>query len=188
MSTGHPPSFDALGDRSLEGRNLLVTGPPMSGKAPLTIDYLDGADQAMLVTTTRSAMRLLDGTPLSVGEVPIVDCTPGETPGRLVTNLGSPGDLTGISMPVSRFLSKADEPVLAFDSISSLLMYADDAPVFRFLSVLTSHVQNAGGTGLYTFDAECHDTETFHTIAQLFDGRIRLDESGAEAEFVGVSV
>lgn len=187
MLTGHPPSLDALGDPSLEGQNLLVTGPPMAGKAELAIEHLSRTEQGMLVTATQSAPRVLDGTPLDVGTVPVVDCTPGETVGPSVTNLGSPGDLTGISMPVSRFLSRADRPALAFDSISSLLMYADEAPVFRFLSVLTSSVRNADGTGLYTLDEECHSTSTVRTLAQLFDGRVELDESGTEAELVDVS-
>jgi len=69
-------------------------------------------------------------------------------------------------MPVSEFLRGADSPHVAFDSVSSMLLYTDPAPVFRFPSVLTTRVRNADGLGLYTLD----------TLSQVFDGRVELRE------------
>lgn len=162
MST-HSRSLD---DRSpsLEGHNLLVTGPPMAGKAAYAVEHLPRGTQRLLVTTTRSAPRLLGEASLDPGVVPAVDCTPGETTARSVTNVSSPGDLTGIDIPVSRFLAAADRPALAFDSLSSLLMYADEVAVFRFLNVLTSRVRDADGTGLYTLDPASHGTATVRKL------------------------
>lgn len=164
-----------------EARNLLVTGPPLAGKGGFAVDQLDGADSALLVTTTRSAPQQLEGTKVDRSSLSIVDCTPGETTGPGVRNVGTPADLTGISMPVSEFLHEAEQPVLAVDSISSLLMYVDEAPVFRFLSVLTSHVRQSGGIGLYTLDDGCHEDEVVATLEQLFDGKISLSADGEPA-------
>lgn len=174
--------------RSLEGANLLVTGPPLVGKSPFALGQLAGADDALLVTTTRSAERQLEGTGLDVGSLSIVDCTPTDASGPRVMNVNTPADLTGISMPISRFLDGAARPRLAVDSISSILMYAEKAPVFRFLSVLTGHVRQSDGLGLYTLDEGCHDHETVATIEQLFDGRIELreGEDGPEIRAVGI--
>jgi hypothetical protein len=77
-------------------------------------------------------------------------------------------------MPVSRFLADAEEPVVVVDSLSTFLLYNDDAPVFRFLSVLTAHVRRSGGLGLYTIDRGCHDEQTFRTVTQLFGGEVGL--------------
>lgn len=169
-----------------QGRNLLVTGPPLAGKGAFAVDQLDDADAALLVTTTRSAPQQLAGTSIDRASLRVVDCTPGETTGPGVINVGTPGDLTGISMPVSEFLNEADEPVLAVDSISSLLMYVDEAPVFRFLSVLTSHIRQSDGVGLYTLDDGCHEAEVVNTLGQLFDGRIELSGDGTEATVDGL--
>jgi KaiC/GvpD/RAD55 family RecA-like ATPase len=170
---------------SRQGTNLLVTGPPLAGKGQLAVDQLDGDDDALLVTTTRGAPKQLEGTSIDRASLSVVDCTPGETAGPGVTNVGSPADLTGISMPVSEFLQDTDEPVLALDSISSLLMYVDEAPVFRLLSVLTSHVRQSDGVGLYTLDDGCHEDEVVATLAQLFDGEISLFADG-EATIDGI--
>lgn len=169
--------------QSLRGQNLLVSGPPLAGKGAFVVEQLAEADEALLVTTTRDAARQLSG---SGAECSVVDCTPGETGHSGVTNVGNPGDLTGISMPVSQFLDESGELALAFDSISSLLMYADEAPVFRFLSVLTGQIRQSNGVGLFTLDEGCHEPEIVNTLGQLFDGRIELSEDGTEARTVGI--
>ena len=166
----------ALADTT--GENLLVTGDPLVGKRSFVLDVATEAAVAgrdvLVVTAAKGAgalpRRLREARGLSV-----VDCSPGtgESFGS-VTTVGTPADRTGVSMPVSRFLADAEQPVVVVDSLSTFLLYADDAPVFRFLSVLTAHVRRSGGLGLYTMDRGCHEEQTFRTFAQLFDGDVGL--------------
>lgn len=158
--------------------NLLVTGDPMVGKRSFVFDVAANAVSSgrdvLVVTAAVGAERL----PTSLREsrhLTVVDCSPGSTEAvGPITTVSSPGDLTGVSMPVSRFLSSADSPVVLVDSISTLLLYADEAPVFRFCSVLTAHVRRSGGLGLYTIDEGRHTEQTFRTFVQLFDGEVGL--------------
>lgn len=169
------------------GENLLVSGGPLVGKRAFAADVATAAATAgrdvLFVTASTGA----DALPTALREsrnVSVVDCAPGATDQvGSVTAVSTPGDLTGVSMPVSRFLAEADAPVVVVDSISTFLLYGDQAPVFRFLSVLTAHVRRSGGLGLYTIDEGCHDEQTFRTFVQLFDGEvgIRTVESDVEA-------
>jgi KaiC/GvpD/RAD55 family RecA-like ATPase len=177
---------------SLRGRNVLLTGPPMVGKDEFALDVVgvagrDGRD-VVLVTTTRSAPRLLeDRNPDELGYV--IDCTPVDVTEReWVTSLTSPGDLTGISMPLSDFLADATAPAVVFDSLSTVLMYTGQSAAFRFLSVLTTHVRSADGLGLFTLDSSAHDEQTVRTLAQLFDARVqvRTQQEVTEVKATGI--
>ena len=169
------------------GRNLLVNGPPMSGKRSFGLSVLAAAASnhraVLIITTSRSVGSL----PFDSGEASrfgIVDCTPSGTEDEdgPVVNVASPGDLTGISMPVSKFLDGADRPVVLLDSVSSMLQYVPEDSAFRFLSVLTSNVANADGVGLYTFDDGVHTEQTHRTFSQLFDGSVEVREIGGVTE------
>ncbi|MEF8790933.1 MAG: hypothetical protein V5A61_12480 [Haloarculaceae archaeon] len=180
---------------TISGSNLLVVGPPMSGKRSFGLSVLAGAagtGRDVLVVTASRRVTSLPFDPNDAGRFGVVDCTPStvEEDGPVV-DVGSPGDLTGISMPVSRFLDGAEDPVLLLDSLSSILQYAEAESTFRFLSVLTSNVAGGGGVGLYTFDEGVHSERTHRTFAQLFDGRVELREvgggDGTEARVTGVA-
>lgn len=164
------------------GTNVLVVGPPMSGKQSFGLSVLAraaGSGRDVLLVTASRRITSLPFDPAEAGRFGVVDCTPSSVEeGGPVVDVGSPGDLTGISMPVSRFLDGAGDPVLLLDSISSILQYADEEPTFRFLSVLTSNVTGGGGVGLYTFDEGVHSEKTYRTFSQLFDGRVELRGGG----------
>lgn len=125
----------------------------------------------LFVTTTRSAERL-DASARSTADE-IVDATPRT--GEHATNVGSPADLTGISMPISTFLQDAEDPAVAVDSVSPLLYHAEEAAVFRFLSVLTTHITRSDGLGIFAIVPAAHRVETFATFQQVFDGHLELD-------------
>ncbi|MFC6941351.1 RAD55 family ATPase [Salinirubellus sp. GCM10025818] len=186
----------------MTGRNLLVVGPPMSGKRSFGLSVLgdgiaNGRDALVVAASRHLAAIPFDHT--GGGRFGVVDCTPSDADeDGPVVNVASPGDLTGISMPVSRFLDGSERPVVLFDSISSILQYADEESAFRFLSVLTAQVAGADGVGLYTFDGGAHTEETHRTFAQLFEGRVELrggtdpasggrDEGATEVRVSGVA-
>ena len=167
------------------GQNLLVSGGPLVGKRAFAVDVAAeaAAGRDVLVVTAAAGAEALPRRLRETRGVSVVDCAPGTTePVGSVTSVSSPGDLTGVSMPVSQFLADADSPVVVVDSISTFLLYADEAPVFRFLSVLTAHVRRSGGLGLYTLDEGCHSEQTFRTFVQLFDGEVGLRASDVQQE------
>lgn len=171
----------------LDATNLLVEGGPLAGKGAFVLDAIsravDEGRDVLLITTTRSQRRRFEN---GSGRVHVVDCTPADVEeSTRVSSVGSPSDLTGMSMPISKFMSNAGaNPLVVLDSISSLLMYAETASAFRFLSVLTTQIRNNDGVGLFTVDAGCHEEQTVRTFAQLFDGRAELD--GDRARVAGV--
>ena len=177
-SDGGGPGDPAGRLATVHGSNLLVVGPPMSGKRSFGLSVLArsaGNGRDVLFVTTSRSVTSLPFDPAEAGRFGLVDCTPNSVEGDgPVVNVGSPGDLTGISMPVSRFLDGAEDPVVLLDSVSSILQYAEQESAFRFLSVLTSNVAAGGGVGLYTFDDGVHSEQTYRTFAQLFDGRVEL--------------
>lgn len=167
-------------------RNVALVGPPMVGKTGTALDTLrratDEGRDALLVSTARGADRL--DVP---ADVSVVDCTPGDSPSA-DASVNSPAELTGISMPVSRFLDGATRPVVVIDSLSSLLLYGSEREVFRFLTVLSTQISQVDGLGLSLVDEGAHETQTVRTFAQQFDGQVKLQDAagGVEARARGV--
>ncbi|MGA9400699.1 RAD55 family ATPase [Haladaptatus sp.] len=187
------------------GTNLLVAGPPMTGKRRLTFDVLaHGDDSGTIIVTTKSTgkqvlseyeSRRTDGD----SPIGIVDCVSkqqGMNPGPLdgIEFASSPVDMTGIGIKLSEFLQRFyDSGVrsnrIAFDSLSTLLMYSNLQTVFRFLHVFTGRVQSAEALGLFVIDSWAHDAKTLSTLRQLFDGEIEIreaDDDESEVRIKGI--
>lgn len=102
-----------------------------------------------------------------------------------VRSVSSPGDLTGLGIAASEYLSEwqgnGNDTVVCFDSLTPLLQYADTQRVFQFLHVLTRRVESAGATAHFHMDPTAHDDQTVRTIGSLFDEVLELaDECQAE--------
>lgn len=149
-----------------------VHAPPLSGTTRFVDDVGERRPgKTLLVAATRGLGRTGASELASVASV--VDCTP--TDSHSTGSITHPGDLTGVSMPVSEFLKATETPVVAVDSLSTLLYYADDETVFRFLNVLSAHIRRRDGLGLFVVTPAVHDEQTVHTFAQAFDGRMDLE-------------
>ncbi|MGM0605955.1 MAG: RAD55 family ATPase [Halobacteriota archaeon] len=180
------------------GTNLLLRGPPLTGKRTLAFDILaDGTrqgDGAIVVTTKDGADRILkdyakrieyEGRPVAV-----VDCVTrqqgvGEVrDDRRIKYTSSPVDMTGIGIKLSEFLEAfySDRDIkrnrIMVHSLSTLLMYSDLQTVFRFLHVFTGRIQSVDGLGLFSIDSTAHDDQTMNTLTQLFDGIVKTSEDG----------
>jgi KaiC/GvpD/RAD55 family RecA-like ATPase len=178
------------------GTNLLLSGPPLTGKRSLARDILvDGVragEGAIVVTTKDSAQRVLknigeqidyEGRPVAV--VDTVSRQQGVNDVRdsdLVKYTSSPVDMTGIGIKLSEFLQAfyGDRQIrrnrIMLHSLSTLLMYSDLQTVFRFLHVFTGRVQSVDALGLFAIDDSAHDDQTMNTLKQLFDGIVRTHE------------
>jgi hypothetical protein len=98
----------------------------------------------------------------------------------------NPSDLTGIGIELSELLSGMataagddEEIAICFDSITSLLQYADLQRSFRFLHVVTGRVKTVEGIGHYHLDPEAHERQTLATLKGLFDAVIDVDDDGS---------
>lgn len=105
-------------------------------------------------------------------------------PGRqvAVTTVGEPGDLTGLGIKTSQCLESwgdiDEQPVVRFDSLTTLLQYADVRRAFQFLHVLVRRIEEAGACGVFHMDPNAHDDQTLMTLRSLFDATHRLGPDG----------
>jgi KaiC/GvpD/RAD55 family RecA-like ATPase len=180
------------------GTNILVSGPPMSGKRSLCLDILASGTQkgegSIIVTTKDGADRVLrdfeSRTPYEDRPVAIVDCvTRQQGVGEArdddrIKYTSSPVDMTGIGIKLSEFLQAfyqnrgIEKNRVMLHSLSTLLMYADLQTVFRFLHVFTGRIQSVDGLGVFAIDDSAHDDQTMNTLKQLFDGIVTTQEDG----------
>ncbi|WP_339104420.1 recombinase RecA [Haloterrigena salinisoli] len=197
---------DALPDAEIDpGTNLLIAGPPLTGKREIAFDILaSGANRgngSIVVTTKDSADKVLETftDSLDAGVEPdigVVDCVTKQRGIGTVDDdprikyASSPVDMTGIGIKLSEFLQEfyeghgLTENRVLLHSVSTLLMYSDLQTVFRFLHVFTGRIQSADAMGLYVIDSTAHDDQTMNTLKQLFDAVIELEEptDGEEPE------
>lgn len=89
-----------------------------------------------------------------------------------------PRDLTGIGIAVSETFdrwSERDRAVVRVGRLTTLLQYADESTVFRFLHVLTNRLTQADAVSFYRLAPEAHDDQTVGTLFQLFDDAVRVE-------------
>jgi len=189
----------AFGNATLApGSNLLVSGPPLSGKRRMALEILaersDRGEGVIIVTTRDSANRVLNDYEALVSDpgsvdIGIVDCvtkhqgrTARDT--NIVKYASSPEDMTGIGIKFSEFVEEfqtergVENVRVLVDSLSALLMYSDVQTVFRFMHVFTSRIENADAMGLHTMESTAHDDEVLNTLRQLFDHAVSVEDGG----------
>lgn len=198
----------AFSDVEVEpGTNILVAGPPMTGKYGLALDILaaggERGDGAIIISTKDSYERVQseygEHATDDSGPLGIVDCVTkqqggGTTDEDLVKFVSSPVDLTGIGIELSELLRylyqqrDVKRNRILMHSLSTLLMYSDLQTVFRFLHVFTGRVQSADALGVFIIDNSAHDTQTLSTLKQLFDGVIEVEQTdeGSQAQLMGL--
>lgn len=182
-------------NRVRSGTNLLILGPPMTGKTEITLDMLREGDgeNAVVVTTQSSAEEILEEYSDSfAGVVGVVD-TVSEQRGvstqdtRKVKYVSSPRDLTSIGIKFSELLEdiQGDDGVgvkVYVESVSTLLMHMDVQTVFRFLHVFTGQIKDIEGLGFFVINSESHSQEDISKLKQLFDGLIHT-RKGSNGNF-----
>ena len=186
------------------GTNVLIEGPPMSGKRQLGFRMLEAGarngEGSIFVTTKDNADRVAEDFAELVGGVDptvgVVDCVTKQqgmgstTESELVRYASSPVDLTGIGIELSELLRALYQKRgirrnrILLHSLSTLLMYSDLQTVFRFLHVFTGRVQSADALGVFVIDSSAHDEQTVSTLKQLFDGIVTVRE-GDDGDFEG---
>jgi len=148
----------------------------------------------LAVTYTQTVQEWIDqwtgtvGTSPARGGVVSIGQSAPETndPAWAATGIDNPSDLTGIGIEFSELLSQIgtaageDEHIaVCFNSVTSLLQYADLQRTFRFLHVLTGRIKTVDGVGHFHLDPDAHDDQTLATLKGLFDAVIEVNEDGS---------
>ena len=193
-------------DGLTKGKNIMLIGPPMSGKEIIlyNIMYYGAAKNEngiITVTTREPATYILDwfkdhNLNLPMSRIGIIDCVTkilgsSEVENDNIKITGSPVDLTGIGVKISQFLDefymkkKIRKNQLHINSLSTLLMYSNIQTVFRFLHVFTGRIKGAGALGIFVLESGMHDDKDINTLKQLFDGIIEI-KSENDSNFIRV--
>jgi hypothetical protein len=179
--------------------NVLLRAPTLSDAKQSICPSLHADDDVNLCVVSLSGTpdRILDtwgrygGLPSKVGIVTADEtrsAAAADTPSAMVgpdgttvstTTVSEPGDLTGIGIKVGQCLSawRDDDAttVVCFDSLTTLLQYADLQRVFRFLHMLTRQIENTGALGSFHIDPAAHDDRAVSTVENLFSDQFEYD-------------
>lgn len=160
----------------------LLTQTPPEQTSVLTITYIQTAREWIDAWTETIGTPPIRGGIVSVGQ----SSTEVDDPSWAVTGVENPSDLTGIGIELSELLSQigtasADDEhtAVCFNSITSLLQYADLQRAFRFLHVVTGRIKTVDGVGHFHLDPNAHDEQTLATLKGLFDAVIEVGEDGS---------
>jgi hypothetical protein len=176
-------SFDA-------GTSLLVSGASTAAESTLLDVLVDGppGEATIVITTNRPAGWVVSGlrergsdptTGLGIVDATGQDSAIEDVP---IERLGSPGDLTGISLEFAKLVQRfqragaGDRIRVGVASVSTLLMYSDVQTVFRFLHVFTSRIRSAGLFGVFALDPGMHDGQTVNTVRAIFNAEARVED------------
>jgi len=186
------------------GTNLLVAGPPLTGKRALVRSLLSAGcerGESAVFVGTRDSVRTVQRTTPEVwnavrdGRGGIVDCVTRQG-GEYVENsaavkyVSSPGDVTEMGIRLGGLFQglerRGGRALFAVSTVSTMLMYADLRRVYRFLHVFNGHVERLGWLGLGVLDTS--NREAFDRLAPLYDGMVqtRRGDDGTELRVVGL--
>ncbi|HID42224.1 MAG TPA: DUF835 domain-containing protein [Archaeoglobaceae archaeon] len=171
--------------------NLMIIGPPMVGKSILVrnlfSDKIKEGYGGIFITTRAPPEEIIEWfSSKGIDGFKIIDCVSktfmqdlADEPNiKRVTVM----DLTGITVRVNElfkeFLGNENKAVVAFDSLSTLLMYLNEQTVLRFLHVFSSRIRASGAVAFYVVEEGMHDERTIAALKQLFDGVVELREEG----------
>ncbi|MFC7059296.1 DUF7504 family protein [Halovenus salina] len=172
----------SLGNQGRQACLTLLSRTPPSETNILTVTYTDTAPDWVDLWSEHVGTPPVRGgiVPIGQGKSDVDD------PSWAVKSVENPSDLTGIGIQLSELLSTmakaaddSEEIAVCFDSVTSLLQYADLQRAFRFLHVVTGRVKTVGGVGYYRLDPDAHDRQTLATLKGLFDAVVEVDEDGA---------
>lgn len=179
-----------------DGTNLMIAGPPMSGKYDLFLGLLQHeGDNVVVISTQRGAEEIRRDIEDRWGnvddeEIAIVDCVSKLRGGDVKDDthtryVQSPKNLTRIGVAFTDFYTRweGERTRVGFHALSNLVMYTDLETVYKFLQVLNGQVYNAGWLSVMVYDPSMHDERVTHTLQDPFDGIIDTRENDGRREF-----
>ncbi len=177
------------------GSNVLVYGPPFTGKEVLISVFMaEGLKKgipALWILTEKSPKEIREEMTFVVsgyeeyeklGLVRYVDAysrSMGDDSTDPYTDyIESPTDYESIQKAVEtatkQFKEKHKYYRVGFRSISTLIAYLDPATAFRFLSPVCGRRKRDGAVGMYTIEKGVHGEQEIQMIGSLMDGMIEF--------------
>lgn len=188
-----------LGGRTPHGRShspgdILVSGPPLSGKTDLALTYLStGAEGSVVLTAHERPEAIVDsfrGCGGDPARLRVVDCSgQGDPLDERVFGVSTPSDLTTAGVELSDAVESfgADEGDrsttvgVALCSLSHLLTYHDTDQVCQFVDAARSRLSSEGFV-VGVLNDRMHDDETVATVTAQFDAvaETRMTDEGRQ--------
>ncbi len=188
-------SFDELTEGLPLHKNYLVLGDKESGKEMFLYKLLQNALQnksgVLYITISKSADEVVSEILKTAPQISsylgsslkLIDDFSRSVSSQATDNaytkvLNGPLDLTGLSVAMSSinsdFIKDGYQVVNILNSVSSLLLYNNNATVFRFLQFVCGRSKISGATSIYALDENMHTPEVTETTKSLMDGIIKL--------------
>ncbi len=188
-----PKLDDILGGGFPRGAQILIVGPPGSGKTTFCEQFIfEGLknDQPVVYMSTTDPLPVIlerasffgwDFKKPLLYYVDAYSCQVGET-SRAKFAVSDITDLTYTSRGVSYQLLSAVEEAgkkgflrVVVDSISTLLFHNDEREVVKFCNFVTKKLKAMGYTAIYTLEKGAHPESTEKSIESLMDGIIEFE-------------
>ena len=185
-----------------ETENTIVYGPALSGKSTLAMEAVASAvtpaQSPIFVTTSDTAEQFRDrldpllpaGTPAA--ETLLVDASDvtqaeGVADGWTLS-IGSPADLTGLGIALSKGFDRLDEMGfdgghILVDNLTTLLVYTDFDRVFRFVDDLNHRAVESGRTVVYILDDDAVGEQNRSKLLQLFSRAVEVTTDDEATQF-----
>ena len=176
----------ALEPAGTQACGSLSMGAHGTGRDVLVITYTGTPDDVI----QRLRSQTTATPPSKIGIISIGDTTrsatvtDGGSTGRVaISTLSSPSDLTGIGISITErvheWMDDGNQVAVCFDSLSTLLQYADVDRAFRFLHVITGRLRSVDAIAHFHIDPTVHDERTLNTIKTLFDAAVEFEDDGS---------
>jgi len=166
-------------------RSVLVCGTPMDDRVEDVCRRAlepDGGESVLWVSYTESPAECFAQLPalsddrkaaVSVNSGTRSAATASNGPGSRNVAVADPNDLTGLGIAITDQLEPGMN--VCFDSVTTMLQYAETKRAYTFLNSLLGHLWNANATAHFHFNPDAHDPETVAAITSLFDACIEAD-------------
>lgn len=196
---GIPALDDQLGGLT-SGANVLILAPPLSGaeRIAYNLSFPAKGEYCVLLSTDERAAELVNYFKLNGTErkaIAIIDAiTKSDLPNTPDTDrmkfIGSPIDLTGISIKMSKIFSGIMDESLAstsqaifpppirlcVNSLSTFLMYRKLEVMYQFLHIISAKIKKNEWIAFYVINNESFDARTISVIKQLMNGVVEVRE------------
>jgi KaiC/GvpD/RAD55 family RecA-like ATPase len=159
---------------------ILVIGGPGTGKTRMILKFLPDFKKVVWVTTIKSAevvRRSIE--PMFNIELWIIDThtwVKRSTHTERDIIVSNPINLNEVSLAIGRVLDIVGKGyLLAFDSISGLLLYHATQRVVHFLRNILVRLESDNASGIFTLVKNAHDIHTETSVSLMFSNIIELE-------------